>query len=532
MPTLSHEELVEEIFIEDFNEAQLIGWLRSNSNNTDYRNLRDKYEPIWSQQSSKLKLAVASFGREVSNLHKLYNEEDDYLIKSSVLRNPAFGDCIGRKWHGINDDEIKELYKVRKPFFKLFEQLFLNPKIRPDFVADLFSISYYKEVKQKDLVLILSYLTEHTKHVDGKFILEAWLEKADYNDECRRAIDCIVMFIAQYNFKSDKEEFFHNLFVFDNCLALLSDFQIYSSNKKWQVEVLRKFNPESFPKKVLEDPHSDMETVILSIQRWFAKNFFKNSSPDYLYSEFKSSTNVRERIFYYQNSSLSDIFSVEYFRLEYLPLIEEIIWSQDSAEERGLANIVLNKGLETAYEAFKKHLLLDKHIFVSGLACNKNFFKSKEYRDWLQRLCREADSYFSLEPADTFFGTGTCSEVFNAKLAQSQKLYPEEFTDLTEAGMLRAIQTELTELKKLKTTVTDLSSDVNQAETSLAKVLKNQEEIEAATSQKLKELQEQLERTNKHLKDILHLRGEPTDLISRLVLNTPIIGNILKKILK
>lgn len=78
----------------------------------------------------------------------------------------------------------------------------------------------------------------------------------------------------------------------------------------------------------------------------------------------------------------------------------------------------------------------------------------------------------------------------------------------------------------------DLTSDVNQAETSLAKVLKNQEEIAEATSRKLKKLQEKLEQTNTHIKDILHLRGEPTDLISRFVLNTPIIGKILKKLLK
>jgi hypothetical protein len=545
LPTLSHKESVEEIFIEDFNEAQLIGWLRTNSNNTDYRNLRDKYEPIWSQQSSKLKLAVANFGQDISNLYKLYNEKDDYLIKSSVLRNPAFGDSIGSHWPGINDDKIKELYEVRKPFFDLFEQLFLNPKIRPDFVADLFSTGYYKEVKQKDLALILCYLIQITQQVDGKFTLEAWIEKADYSDECRRAIECIVMFIANYNFKSGKDDIFHNLFVFDDCLALLSDFRIYEPNEKWQVEVLRKFNPESFPKKVLDDPHSDMETVILSIQRWFAKNFFKHSSPDYLNIEFKGSTNVRERSFFYQNSKLSNIFSVEYFRSEYLPSIEDIIWYEEISDETSVAKMVPNKGLEInqegwsskehmiAYEAFEKHLLLDQHRFVGSLACNDSFYRTKRDRDWLQRLCSKSDAYFSLVSADIFiFGTGTCSEIFDSKLAQVQKLYPEEFTDLTEAGMLRAIQTELTELKKIRTTVMGLTSDVNRADTSLAKLLKNQKEIEETTGQKLKELQEQLEQTNTHIKDILHLRGEPTDLISRFVLNTPIIGKILKKLLK
>ena len=52
MDKLGYNELVEEIFIADFNEAQLIDWLRSNSNDNGCRNLRSKYEPIWSQQSS------------------------------------------------------------------------------------------------------------------------------------------------------------------------------------------------------------------------------------------------------------------------------------------------------------------------------------------------------------------------------------------------------------------------------------------------------------------------------------------------
>ena len=111
MDKLGYNELVEEIFIADFNEAQLIDWLRTNSNDNGYSNLCSKNEPIWSQQSSKLKLAVAKFGQDISNLRKLYNETDDYLIKSSVLRNPAFGDSIGSHWPGINDDEIKKLYK-------------------------------------------------------------------------------------------------------------------------------------------------------------------------------------------------------------------------------------------------------------------------------------------------------------------------------------------------------------------------------------------------------------------------------------
>ena len=186
-----------------------------------------------------------------------------------------------------------------------------------------------------------------------------------------------------------------------------------------------------------------------------------------------------------------------------------------------------------AYEAFEKHLLLDQHRFVGSLACNDSFYRTKRDRDWLQRLCSKADDCFSYISEDILiFGTGTCSEIFDAKLVQVQKRDPKEFTDLTEAGMLRAIQTELAELKKSKTTVTDLTSDVNQAKTSLVKVLKNQEEIAEETSRKLKELQEQLEQTNQYLKDILHLRGEPTDLISRFVLNTPIIGKILKKLLK
>ena len=64
MRELSHIELVEEIFIEDLSEAQLIAWLQGISDNSEYGSLMDKYEPIWSKQSSKLKLAVASFGQK------------------------------------------------------------------------------------------------------------------------------------------------------------------------------------------------------------------------------------------------------------------------------------------------------------------------------------------------------------------------------------------------------------------------------------------------------------------------------------
>ena len=541
---LSHTELVEEIFIEDFSEAQKIGWLRGNSDNSEYHSLMVKYEPIWSKQSSKLKLAVASFGQCTNNLQKIYQQEDDPLIKGAVLRNPNFGSVINF-FMGIDEDEIKKLYKKRKPFSGLFGQLFCNPKISPDFIADLFSITDYKEMKQADLAIILKLLVKYTKNADGKVPVECWMEQTAYtgSDE-NRAIGSLVEFIANFNFKLCKGEISTTLFAFERCLKLLPDFKFYLDTKL-QADVLRKFDPESFSKKVLEDRYFDMEPVILFIQGWFAKNFFKHSSPDYLYSDFKSSANVRERSLYYQNSKLSDIFSVETFRSEYLPNIEDIIWYEDISDETSVAKMVPNEGLEInqkgwsskehviAYEAFEKHLLLDQHRFVGSLACNDSFYRTKRDRDWLQRLCSKSDDRFSLVSANILiFGTGTCSEIFDSKLAQLQKLYPEEFTDLTEVGMLRAIQTELNELKKIKTTVMGLTSDVNRADTSLAKVFKNQEEIAEETSRKLKELQEQLEQTNHHLKDILHLRGEPTDLISRFVLNTPIIGKILKKLLK
>ena len=539
MRELGHTDLVEEILIEDFSEAQIIKWLRTNSHNAAYSLLMDKYEPIWSKQSAKLKLAVASFGQSISALKKIYDQEDDYLIKSAVLRNPNFGHAIGISF-GLRDEEIKKLYKTRKPFFGLFEQLFCNPKISPKFIADLFSTTYYKEIKQKDLATILPYLTQYIREEDGKVPLDDWVEQADTKDECKRAIDALVMFIAKFNFKPCKGEIFSILFDFDNCLRLLPDFRFFMFNEGQQAAVLRKFNPESFPKKVLKDPYADMERSILSIQRWFAKNFFKHSAPGYLYSEFKSSKIVRERLFYYQNSSLSDMFSVEYFRVEYLPLIEDIIWSDD-AEESALAHIVPSKGLGKnedgwsskkhliAYEAFEKHLLLDKHVFVGALACNENLFKSKEYRNWLQKLCQEADSYFSLFPADLFFGTGTCLEVFDAKLAQLQKLYPEEFTDLTEAGKLSDIKADLIELKAMNSGVVDLTNEVQQVKTSLAKASKNQEEFAASTNHRLNQIQEKLGQTSNRLENIWHMKDEPTDLISRFVFKIPIIGNISKK---
>lgn len=440
MRELSHTELVEEIFIEDFSEAQLIVWLRGNSDNFEFGSLMHKYEPIWSEQSSKLKLAVASFGQNTYNLQQIYQQEDDPLIKGAVLRNPNFGRVIN-SFLGIDEDEIKKLYKKRKPFFGLFGQLFCNPKISPNFIANLFSITYYKEIKQADLAIILSYLVQYTKNADGKVPVECWMEQTAYYDSAEySAILSLVEFIANFNFKLCKGEIFETLFAFERCLKLLPDFEFYLDTKL-QADVLRKFDPESFSKKVLEDRYFDMEPVISFIQGWFAKNFFEHASPDYLYSDFKNSVNVRERSLYYQYSKLSDIFSVETFRSEYLPNIEDIIWYEDISDETSVAKMVPNEGLEInqegwsskehviAYEAFEKHLLLDQHRFVGSLACNDSFYRTKRDRDWLQRLCSKSDAHFFLASADMFiFGTGTCSEIFDSKLVQMQKLYPEEST--------------------------------------------------------------------------------------------------------
>lgn len=542
MDKLGYNELVEEIFIADFNEAQLIDWLRSNSHDNGCGNLRSKYEPIWSQQSSKLKLAVAKFGQDISNLRKLYNETDDYLIKSSVLRNPAFGD-FGWSW-GLHDDEIKKLYEVKKPFFHLFEHIFLNPNISPRFIADLFSTNYYKEIKQRDLAIILNLLLYHNKRADGKGQVQYWIEKANFGNFEKDAIDSIIKFIRNFNFKSCRVDIFSTLISFDDCLELLRNYEFYDGSEKTQLEILRKFTPESFLKEVLEDPNLDAEARILSIQRWFAKRFFKHSSPAYLYSELKNSEDARERHIYYQNSNLPDLFAVEYFRSEYLPVIADIVWTQNSPDEASTYKLnpkeeeleineygsVLAHPRISANKEFHKRLQFEGHSFVAAIACNERFFIKNEDRNWLQRLCKETDRQYDLVSSSIpIFGTGTCSEVFDAKLAELQKLYPEEFADLTESEMFKAIQTELTELKTIRTSITHLSSDVNQAETSLAKVLKNLEEIEQATSQKLKGLQEQLERTNEHLNDILHSRLEPTDLIPRLAFNMPIIGKFLRR---
>ena len=542
MDKLGYNELVEEIFIADFNEAQLIDWLRSNSNDNGCRNLRSKYEPIWSQQSSKLKLAVAKFGQDISNLRKLYNETDDYLIKSSVLRNPAFGD-FGWSW-GLHDDEIKKLYEVKKPFSHLFEHIFMNPNISPRFIADLFSTNYYKEIKQRDLAIILELLLYHNKRADGKGQVQYWIEKANFGDFEKDAIDSIIKFIRNFNFKSCRVDIFSTLISFDDCLELLRNYEFYDGSEKTQLEILRKFTPESFLKEVLEEPNLDAEARILSIQRWFAKRFFKHSSPAYLYSEQKNSEDARERHIYYQNSNLPDLFAVEYFRSEYLPVIADIVWTQNSPDEASTYKMnpkeeeleineygsVLAHPRISANKEFHKRLQFEGHSFVAAIACNKRFFIKNEDRNWLQRLCKETDRQYDLVSSSiSIFGTGTCSEVFDAKLAELQKLYPEEFSDLTESEMLLAIQTELTELKTIRTSITNLRSDVSQGETSLAKVIENQEEIEKTTSQKLKELQEQLERTNKHLNDILHSSGEPKDIISRLAFNMPIIGKFLRR---
>ena len=41
-----HRDQVEEVFIQDLNESEIINWLEKNSNNNNFRDLREKYEPM------------------------------------------------------------------------------------------------------------------------------------------------------------------------------------------------------------------------------------------------------------------------------------------------------------------------------------------------------------------------------------------------------------------------------------------------------------------------------------------------------
>ena len=100
-----HWDQVEEVFIQDLNESEIINWLEKNKNNNKFIDLREKYEPIWLKQSKKLKYAVAKYGYTLSVLRDIYFKEDDEVLKGLVLINPNFGEGL-HTWHGIGSEEI------------------------------------------------------------------------------------------------------------------------------------------------------------------------------------------------------------------------------------------------------------------------------------------------------------------------------------------------------------------------------------------------------------------------------------------
>ena len=538
MISLTHLEKVEEFFIKDLDEAELINWLKANKDNEDFRNLQEKYGSIWSKQSANLQFAFACYGKDISLLKDIYFGSKENLLQAVVLRNRHFGNDIHQS-HGIGKNEVIRLYQQEKPFFGLFGSIFCNPKICPQFISDMFSTDYYGEFKQRDLAIILAYLSIYIKDNNGQVTLASWVQNAIPQTFEMDALSSIVEFIGAYKFINTNE--ITDLYNFQSALEIISDTYVtVSLTEKWQLDVLRNYDPTNFPPSVLEDQYSDMENVILSIQAWFAKRFLK-LKPSYLYSEFKNSKNPRERVFFYQCSTLSEIFSVKYFRSEYLPYVENIIWYDDCDDENDVAKMVPEKGLKIknvgwpsnedkqAYKSFQKHLFSDRHVFIAALALNEKFYRQKPIRDWLRGLCSEADSYFFLSPHDIpIFGTGTCSEIFEEKFKELQKLNPEDFEDMTVDKKLVDIQTKLLAFETLHSNVIELAKEVQKMKTSLIEVSENQNKMHFASAEDSEEIKETLNDTRRQVYQIWLNDNLPNDFIARLIFKIPILGEMLK----
>ena len=268
-----HRDQVEEVFIQDLNESEIINWLEKNSNNNNFRDLREKYEPIWLKQSKKLKYAVAKYGYNLSVLRDIYFSEDDEVLKGLVLINPNFGGVLHSR-HGIGSEEIIRLYKKRRPFFGLFERIFKNYAIDPGFISDLYSGEFYPEIKQGDLALILDYLSHYTTDEKGKTPIENWVNNFDryaIGLESNRALEKIVSFIANYKFKNKYS--YQEIEVFYRALERIGNIEV-SVFAVSEIETIRKFDPSRFSKATLSP---DGEEMLISISAWFEKRILSRN---------------------------------------------------------------------------------------------------------------------------------------------------------------------------------------------------------------------------------------------------------------
>lgn len=541
MAILLHSDQVEEVFVQDLDEFGIVNWLKTNFAERNFEGLRKKYEPIWSSHSLKTMVAVANFGQSTQNLKELYFRENDDLLKASILRNPFFGEVLHTR-HGIGKDEIIKLYRQKDPFRGLFHDIFLNPNIDPDFVADVFSGEFYKQIPQQDLVIILECIVDYAKDGDGKSPLDVWVELQ--RDTHRRGLSKIVEFIANFVPELDKQ-YFSATFIFSDTLEIISDTRL---NCSFGVDVIRKYHPDNLlPSDYTSLSYDDTKDSLFYIRNWFANLRFKRShlsQNSLLYSEFKNSEHAWERSFYSRYSSIRDLFDVKgFFRMGDLPRIDDLIWDSDVEGESDLAKYSPQNGLRirnglvnekgiTEYKAFQKKLLKDQAYFVASIALNNEFYQDSERRAWLKALCERADDEYFLEPSFTIFGNGTCMEVFEGKEIELKKEHPEFFADTSIENRIINLNTKLDALSLDTSISKEIFNYVRQSNETVLAIKIQQENFEEKINDNLKEIKRIQDNTRNQVYQLWIDKNIPNDLLARLVFKIPLIGHFLKSLLR
>ena len=161
-----------------------------------------------------------------------------------------------------------------------------------------------------------------------------------------------------------------------------------------------------------------------------------------------------------------------------------------------------------------------------------NLYKTETTRKWLKEVCKLADENFGLISVTIpIFGTGTCSEVFEAKLEQVKEEKPDYFVDESKEKNLEDIQKELQTLKMLVDQVSQNTLENKQNLSQLDEINDMLNRTNNKVSAQLKTMEEQIQYVQGQIKNQNIEQNVPNDLMARIIFNIPIFGRLLKSFL-
>jgi len=539
----STEELIQEVFLSGAEPSEIINWLKSNVGDiheiTDFTsdsfwNLREKYEIEWARsEDQKLNLAVCLYGKNDEALRELFFGENPTFIKEAVLKNHWFCNYLGSDHNvGFHESclEPSEVMGLYTDFLedeenRLFFKIFLNLSLDEEFLQNVFrGQKPFDIIATEHLVSIWRTLTVSEKK-------ENYFNKKRNNGYTQEKLKSLVNVLIPFISKQDLHEIdengkkFVNYFKTCDFRRMLEDTTELGTDGITDENILSNFSLSQFPEEELDH---DIRDNLVFIQRELARRGFSG----YLYDseiekleKFALSESVEMRMIFYSFAPLSSLYGSNQH------VWDSIFFSLRNYEFFEDKNTVVhfdNREQEAVISSFKAHLEKDEFKFAAALALNRNHYQSKNAREFLRRLCSFADSKFPL------FGWPlryvSAEMIFESKCEELREKEVDFFKDEASEDVV------LDEVKSLKDEfakqTADLRQDSKKQQWEIDGLNKKLDRVLALGVDTSSNVEEVMLRSDEMKEDLKERLGEPTDLLSKIVFRIPILGRLLKFLLR